>query len=174
MYFCNYCWLNPCLLPNKEKFGDVDCLVSLKCPNFFYNILFFCCIFFFQKDVNSAKHGKVSVCPPGCLSPALILALCHPSQETHHFLGKQSCYYTILVHRCSVLTDRLMQAEGKGNVYWCQSLTATHKCSLWCQCFFKRQHGALSVILFPIGMQQQFATDECTRLTMRACLSFFL
>lgn len=29
-----------------------------------------------------------------------------------------------------VLSDRLMQAKGKGSVYWCQSLTATHKCPL--------------------------------------------
>ncbi len=48
-----------------------------------------------------STSGTVNVCPPSCLSPALILALCCPSQETHHFLGKQSCYYTILVHRCS-------------------------------------------------------------------------
>lgn len=51
------------------------------------------------------------MCLPSCLSPALILAQRCPSQETHNFQGKQSCYYAILLHRCSVLTDRqLMQA----------------------------------------------------------------
>lgn len=30
MYFYNYGLINPSLVPNKEKFGDVDCLVSLK------------------------------------------------------------------------------------------------------------------------------------------------
>lgn len=45
--------------------------------------------------------------------PSLILAQCFISQETHNFLGKQRCYSSILVHRCSALNDHLMQAKGK-------------------------------------------------------------
>lgn len=45
--------------------------------------------------------GRVNVCSPSWATHALILAECCPSQETHNFLGKQSCCYTILAHRCS-------------------------------------------------------------------------
>lgn len=55
MYFCNYCWLNPSLLPNKEKFGDVGCLLLLKILFLFDNIFFYL-LYLLSKRCKSAKH----------------------------------------------------------------------------------------------------------------------
>lgn len=43
MYFYNYGPLNPSLMPNKEKFGDVDGLVSQK-RVYFYSIVLQTCV----------------------------------------------------------------------------------------------------------------------------------
>lgn len=41
MYFYNYGPLNPSLMPNKEKFGDMGCFVSHKLISFYIFLTFF-------------------------------------------------------------------------------------------------------------------------------------
>lgn len=64
------------------------------------------------------------------LSATLILAQCFTNQETHHFLGKQRCYSSILVHRCSALNDHLMQA--KRETFSDANLSPPHTNALCC------------------------------------------
>ena len=67
-----------------------------------------------------------------CLSPAspfshsLVLVKRYAGQETHHFLGKQSCYYTILVHRCSLLPVCPKRGSSLMPIFYCYTTLLCH------------------------------------------------
>lgn len=114
MYFYNYGPLNPSLMPNKEKFGDMGCFVSQKRISFSSG-----------KKKKKKRSMNMSVKCLSSQSPRSNLSLVLPKSGSSSFPGetKLLLYHSgPQVFQCSLTVS--CKRRGTGNICWCQSLTA--------------------------------------------------